>query len=228
MSNLPEQTAPLYATDEDILVRAGADFITLCPAWQQMAAGTDGYFTAGTPWVFNSVSVNFQNNSVSPNQVLWITGPKSAFPGTVGQLLAIDTVNGSSLTLRRPYKDLNIGQPPGPAAGLSGISFLINTLDPQTANASFDIKRRFGIDENIPGRTSSWVYDLEDVRMATVLTVLRERYMQETRSDRGDFARKAKQMDVELQLILDRVQVRWGPLGNSAEPATLFSCKISR
>ena len=130
--------------------------------------------------------------------------------------------------MRRLHKDLNVGNPPGPAAGLTGITFAINTLDPQTEEASFDIKRRFGIDENIPGRTTTWVYDLEDLRMATVLTVLRERYQMETRTDRGDFKRKAEIINIELQLILDRVQVRWGPLGNSAEPATLFSCKVSR
>jgi hypothetical protein len=227
MASLPALTAPSYCTDEDIVVRCSGDFTALCPPWQVMAAGTDGAFTAGVPWVLNSTAVNFQTNGVSPNQIVWLTGPKSTYPGG-GQLLAIDSVSGSSITLRRPYKALNVGQPPAPAAGLTGITFTINTLDPQTANASFDIKRRFGIDENIPGRTSSWVYDLQDLRMATVLSVLRDRYIQEARTDRGDFARKAKQIQVDLQLVLDRVQVRWGPLGNSSEPATIFSCKVSR
>jgi hypothetical protein len=31
MSNLPSQTTPVYATDEDIAVRAGGDFAILCP-----------------------------------------------------------------------------------------------------------------------------------------------------------------------------------------------------
>ena len=70
-------------------------------------------------------------------------------------LLAIDSVLGTSLTLRRLHKDLNVGQPPAPAAGLTNVTFTINTLDPQTEEASFDIKRRFGIDENIVDRTSS-------------------------------------------------------------------------
>jgi hypothetical protein len=226
MSALPELTSPVYCTDEDILVRATGDFSTLCPPWQQMAAGTDGVFLSGTPWVLTSTSVNFATQGVAPNQVVWLTGPKTNFPGG-GQLLAIDSVSGSSITLRRVYKDLNVGQPPG-AGGVTGVTFAVNTLDAQIANATFDIKRRFGIDENIVGRTTAWVYDVQDLRMATILLVLRERYMQEARTDRGDFARKAKTMDVEFQTILDRVQVRWGPLGNSAEPATVFSCKISR
>jgi hypothetical protein len=227
MSNLPAQTTPVYCNDEDIAVRAGNDFVALCPPWQMMGTGTDGVFSSGTPWVLTSASNNFATNGVVPNQIVWLNGPKSTYPGS-GQILAIDSVSGTSLTLRRVYKDLNIGWPPGPAAGITGVSFSVLTLDPQSARATFDIKRRFGIDENITGRTSSWVYDLQDLREATMLTVLRDRYIQEARTDRGDFARKAKQIQVDLQLVLDRCQVRWGPLGNSAEPATVFSCKIAR
>ena len=81
MSSLPEQTSPVYATDEDIAVRAGGDFITLCPAWQQMAYGTDGFFSPGSPWVLNSTATNFAANNVAPNQVVWLSQPKSQYPG---------------------------------------------------------------------------------------------------------------------------------------------------
>jgi hypothetical protein len=227
MSSLPEATTPVYATDEDIAVRAGGDFVTLCPPWQQMAAGQDGVLSAGPPWTLTSASVDFGSNGVAPNQVVLFTAPKTAFPGG-GMLLAVDTVAGNSVTLRRLHKDVGIGQPPCPAAGLSAVSFLINTLDPQTEEASFDIKRRYGIDENIVDRTSSWMYDLRDLRMATVLQVLHDRYTAEARTDRGDFARKIALIKAQLSEVLDRVQVRWGPFGNSAEATTLFSCKLSR
>ncbi len=226
-ASLPEQTTPVYATDEDIAVRAGGDWFLLCPSWQQMAYGSDGYFNSGLPWVLNSTAVDFASNGVAPNQVVQLSAPKANFPGS-GALFAIDSVSGTAITLRRLHEDLNVGQPPAPAAGLSGVTFTINTLNPQTEEASFDIKRRFGIDENIAYRSSSWVYDLRDLRMATVLTVLRDRYTQEARGDKGDFPRKIGLIKTELEIVLDRVQVRWGPLGNSAEPSTLFSCKISR
>ncbi len=226
-ASLPEQTAPVFATNEDIAVRAGGDFFLLCPAWQQMAAGTDGYFSSGSPWVLNSTAVNFAANGVDPNQVVQLSGPKQNFPGS-GQLFAIDSVSGSAITLRRLHKDLNVGQPPAPSAGLAGVTFTINTLDPQIEEASFDIKRRFGIDENFAYRSSTWIYDQRDLRMATVLTVLLARYTQEARSDKGDWARKISLIGTELNVVLDRVQVRWGPLGNSSEPTTLFSCRISR
>jgi hypothetical protein len=227
MSNLPEQTTPVYCTDEDIAVRCGGDFVTLCPSWQQMATGTDGFFSAGSPWVLNSTLTNFTSNNVQPNQVVQLSSPKTQYPGG-GQLLAIDSVAGTAITLRRLHKDLNVGQPPAPLAGLTGVTFTINTLDPQTEEASFDLKRRFGIDENIIDRNSQWIYDMRDVRIATVLTVLHERYIAENRSERGDFFRKQSMIKSQLAEVLDRVQVRWGPFGNSAEPATLFGCKLSR
>jgi hypothetical protein len=234
-ASLPTQTTPVYATDEDIAVRAGGDFVTLCPAWQQMAAGNDGYFLAAgsppsmAPWTLYSTLTNFATNGVVPNQVVQLTAPKSQYPGG-GVLAAIDSVSsdGTNITLRRVHKDLGVGNPFAPAAGLTNVTFAINTLDPQTEDATFDIKRRYGIDETIVARQSSWVFDLRDLRMATVLTVLLARYTQEARGDRGDFPRKIIQIKSELASVLDRVQVRFGPYGDSQEATTIFSCKISR
>ena len=226
-TSLPEQTTPVYCTDEDILVRAGGDFVILCPPWQQMGAGIDGVFAPGNPWLLTSTSVNFAANGVCPNQVVWLTAPKTQYPGG-GQILAIDDVQGNSIVLRRPHKDLHIGQPPGSPAGVNAVAFTINTLDPQIEEASFDIKRRFGIDENNTTRTSTWIYDLRDLRMATVLMVLFDRYTQENRGQKGDFESKIQRIRQHLDDVLARVQVRWGPFGNSAEPSTLFGCKLSR
>jgi hypothetical protein len=227
MSNLPAQSLPVYATDEDILVKASGDFITLAPSWQCMAKGVDGVFAPSSPWVLTSSTINFATNGVQPNQVVSLTGPKSQYPGG-GDLLAIDSVSGNSITLRRPHKDLNVGMPPAPAAGLTNVAFSITTFDPQIEEASFDLKRRFGIDENITFRDSTWIYDLRDLRMVVVLTVLYDRYTAELRSDRGDWQRKMGHIRTMRDEVLDRVQVRWGPYGNSAEPSTVFSCKISR
>jgi hypothetical protein len=230
MSNVPSQTTPVYCSDEDILVHGGGDFALICPAWQQMAAGNDGVFVPGAPWVLTSASVDFQANGVNPNQVVWLTAPKSQYPGG-GVFLAVDNASGNSITLRRPYKNLNIGQPPAPATGLTGVAFAINTLDPQIAEASYDLKNRFAIDDNpLVGeyRSSSWIYDLQVLRVATVYSVLLERYTQETRTEGGDFEKKVIRFRQKLDDVLTRVQVRWGPFGNSAEPSTLFSCKLSR
>jgi hypothetical protein len=230
MSTLPAQTTPTYCTDEDIAVRTGGDFALLAPPWQQMAAGTDGVFASGAPWVLTSATVNFQANGVAPNQVVQLTAPRANFPGG-GQLLAIDSVASGSITLRRLHKDLNVGQPPAPSAGLTSVTFTIVTLDPQIEEASYVLKRRYAIDDTTgqsANRRSSWMYDLRELREATVLTVLLQRYVQETRTDRGDFPGKIQRIRQELDDVLARVQVRWGPSGKSAEASTLFGCKLSR
>jgi len=226
---LPGQTAPLYCTDEDILIRAGGDWAILCPPWQLMASGSDGVFSSGTPWVLTSTSANFQTNGVIANQVIQLTGPKNAFPGG-GQFLAIDSVSGSSITLRRPHQDLNVGQPPG-GTGLAGVLFTIATLGPQIEEATYDIKRRFAIDDTTGtnvNRQSAWIYDQRELRIATVLSVLYDRYTFEARTKEGDFAAKISRIRQQLDDCLARVQVRWGPFGNSAEPSTLFATKLSR
>lgn len=229
-TSLPEQTTPVYCTDEDLLVYSTGDFGILCPPWQQMAYGTDGVFAVNAPWVLTSASVNFGSNGVTPNQVVWLTTPKQNFPGG-GHFLAIDSVSGNSITIRRPHKDLFVGQPPAPIAGLAAVTFTISTLDPQIEEVSFDLKRRFMIDDTIGGsfyRSSTWVYDLRDLRVATILSVLYSRYTQETRTDRGDFAIKFKRIRQELDDVLARAQVRWGPFGDSAESSSIFSQKLSR
>ncbi len=227
MSNLPSQVTPSYATDEDLLVRAGGDWVTLCPGWQLMASGTDGVFATGFPWVLTSTSTNFGANGVTPNQVVWLTAPQSHYRGG-GDFLAIDSVSGTSMTLRRPHKDLNVGQPPAPAAGLTGVAFRIQTMDPQIEDASFDLRRRFGIQDSVVSRSSTYVFDLRDLRSATILTVLLERYIFETRSGQGDFALKIARVQAELNLVINRVQVRWGPTGASAEPSSIFGTKLCR
>lgn len=230
MSNVPSQTSPVFCTDEDILVHAGGDFAALTPTWQQMASGPDGVFASGSPWVLTSASVDFEANGVNPNQVVWLTAPKSQFPGG-GAFLAVDSVSGNSITLRRPYKPLNVGMPPAPAAGLTTVAFAINTLDPQIEEASYDLKQRYTIDDNpLVGilRSSTWIYDLQVLRVATVYSVLVERYTQENRADKGDFAIKIKRAHQKLEDAISRVQLRWGPTGTSAEPTAIFSTKLSR
>ena len=119
MSNLPAQTSPVYATDEDILVKASGDFVTLAPSWQCMANGVDGVFANGVPWVLTSASVNFETNGVQPNQVVSLTAPKSQYPRRRRSAGDRFRQPGISITLRRPHKDLNVGMPPAPAAGLT-------------------------------------------------------------------------------------------------------------
>ena len=103
------------------------------------------------------------------------------------------------MTLRRLGLNSGTGQPPVPASDLTGIEFLVTTLDPQTEEASFDLNRRLSIDPLVTGRTPADLYDLRDLRQACVLTVLARRYAAEVRGNQGDFALKLAEIKQELE-----------------------------
>lgn len=227
MSNIPSQSPPTYASDENVCVAAGTDFSNLCPASQLMATGVDGVFASNLPWVLTSASVDFQAYGVQPNQVVKLSTPKQPFGGS-GPLLAIDSVAPNTLVLRRLHQDLNVGAPPGPPTGLANVTFTIVTFNPQIEEASFSLKRRFAIDENWYYRSSSWIYDLRDLRMATVWTVLRDRYAQEARNPNSDFHLKYAMASKKLTEILEQISIRWCTNGIAQEPTTAFSGKITR
>ena len=227
MSSVPAQTTPVYATDEDIAVRAGMDFVALAPASQRMAGGTDGTILAADRWTLTSPTAQFLANDVHANQVVWLTAPKSQYPGG-GVIMAIDSVTATGITLRRLHKDLGVGDPPAPAAGLAGITFLVNTLDPQIEEAAYDLKRRYGIDENVLIQSSGNMYDLRDLRMAVVLAVLQARYVQEARGERGDFPRKIGLLSQQLASVLERVEIRWGVNGKNPPSSSLFGSMAMR
>ena len=222
----PQQLATVYATDENLAIRSSSDFTMLCPDWQKLAFGTDGAFAAGAPWVLKSASVDFSAAGVAAQHVVWLRKPTTVFRGS-GELLAVDGASGSGLTLRRLGTEPGVGYPPGPAAGLTGVEFLIASLGPQIEEASFDLNRRFGIDPNVAGRSPADVYDLRDLRQACVLTVLAQRYAAETRGDHGDFALKLAQVRQELSEVLARLTIRWGG-GTDRQSSNWFSTRIVR
>jgi hypothetical protein len=223
----PDQLSTVYATDENIAIRASGDFALLCPDWQKLAAGIDGVFLPGAPWSLGSASVNFSAAGVTSQHVVLLRKPSSAFKGS-GELLAVESASGTTLTLRRLGSGPNLGQPPSPASGLTGVEFLVATLDPQIEEASFDLNRRFGIDPMVAGRTPSDVYDLRDLRQACVLTVLAQRYSSETRGSSGDFALKLSQVKQELSEVLARLQLRWDSSGVDTRSTGWFSTRLVR
>ncbi len=231
--NGPIATSPVYASDEDVFARCTGDYSIITPQSQQLAAGIDGYFDPDDQWEINSVTNDFQAQGVQAQNIIWLMGPTQAFKGS-GIFMAVDSVAGNSMILRRPNAALYIGMPPAPVAGLTGVTFSILTLYPQIEEASYQLKQtKFMIDEAIAPRASSWIYQgAEDsyriLRRLCVLRVLIDRYTIETREERGDFELKRKTFGVEHRDLLAQVQVKWGPYGNSAEPTDVFSCRVSR
>ena len=227
-----------FATDEDIAVRASGDFEALCPRDQVVAAGNDGAFNPGSPWTLVSASVDFLGQGLRAGQVARLGRPASSF-GANGELFAIESVATGAITLRRKGQPCGVGQPPAPAAGLTGVEFSVRTLGPQIGRASYDLDARFGIDDRVAGRRSVDLGDPFQLREAAVLTVLYRQYQDQSRAGSRNpetgvpddpFALKARIIKEELDEVLDRLALRWGvdEVERRDASTTRFSTRLSR
>ena len=87
------------------------------PAWQQMAAGTDGAFLdRARPWILNSTADEFRVERRRANQVVQLSAPKANFPGSGRVVRDRFASRVNAVTLRRLHKDLERR----PAAGTLG------------------------------------------------------------------------------------------------------------
>ena len=226
-------SAPLttvYATDEDIAVRAGGDYVLLCPRWQKLAQANDGAFTAtaGGSWVLNSASAAFQASAIQTGNVVWITGNTSTFKGS-GELFGIDSVTPTSVTLHRVGVAAGVGMPPGPAAGVTALQYTLLTFYPQIENASFLINRTYHIDPNVPRRTPADMSDLRDLRDCCVLMTIVQRLVAEVQDFRnGAWAAKLDNYRQSLDSITDRLQIRWSPNESVIPSTNWFSTRLVR
>ena len=231
MSNVPSQPIQKLCSDEDILIHAGSDYAVLVYPWEQLAQGVDGAFANGLPWVLTSATVDFEANGVAANNVVQLKAPKGVY-GTGGHFLAVESVSGNSVTLRRPYKASGVGQPPAPESGLTAVEFNICTFASMISEATYELYQRYSMDENVAAvgiqRSPAWVYDPQVFRVAAAYWVLLERYTQEARSSKGDFDLKVARFQQKLADAIGRITVRWGPTGASQESTTVFSSRLCR
>ena len=152
------ETTTSYATDEDLALRASADFLLLCPRDQKLASGNDGVFQKDDPWTLNSASVDFQANGLSPGKIVLLTQPTSSFKPP-GESFVVQAVSPGAVLLRRKGQLPGMGQGPSGPNGLTGVEFFSTTLGPQIELASYDLNKRYGIDDFIAGRRSCDLFD---------------------------------------------------------------------
>jgi hypothetical protein len=221
--------ATIYCTDEQIAVRAGGDFVLLCPKWQKLAYGVDGVFSAGSPWMLSSASASFVAAGIMPGNVIWLQKPTSAFKGS-GELFGVDSVTATTATLHRVGLASGVGLPPG-GTGLTGVEYTVLTLVPQIEDVSFWINRLWSIDPNIPGRQPTDATDLRDIRDFCVLTVIIRRLVTELQNTVNNaWALKLQGYREELGIIQIRIDLRWNKTNtNDSTPVSrLFSMRIVR
>lgn len=230
MPNLPTAPAELasvYCTDEDIAVICTADFSTLAPKDQIIAQGTDGVFLTSDLWTLNSATIDFNAQGLAVGNIVQLSGP-APFKGS-GSKFAVACVNPNQVTLRRMGQQPASGQPPSPAAGLTGVSFLVTTFAPQIQYASYDINQQFGIDPNFAIIAPAQIYDVRMLQQITAMSVVVKAYRTDNRSKDGDFAGKLAKYERELSDIQARCSIRWNSVtGDIPQPETRFGCRIGR
>ena len=223
-----------YATDEDVAIRAPADFLALCPRDQAVAGGSDGLFLAGDPWTLRSPSVDFAAAGVGPGQVVRLAG--TGF-GPQGECFAVDRVGPGGLTVRRKGQGPGQGRPPSAGSALSGVESAARTLAPQLDRACLDLDHRLGIDADVPGRRPADLRDPRSLAEAAVLLVLSRQYLDLARRFGGSadepedwYGAKARATRAELDDVLDRLVLRWNaPAGpDPAAPRSRFGVRLSR
>jgi hypothetical protein len=225
---LPTNLTPAFCTDEDIAARFRSDYPLLCDR-ENLAAGTDGAFSAGS-WTMTSPSNTFDTQGVARGNVLRLIGPAQTF-GSAGLLFAVDSALGSTVTARRINMGVGNGLPPAQAAPISGVTFTVPTLSALIELASYDIEKRFGINDLISGRTTANLFDPREVRDVCVLTVVSRRYFDLARqADKGSdlYYAKAATTKQELTDLLDRVTVHWAGVPLPMAETSRFGTRIER
>ncbi len=221
---------PAYASDEDVALVALADFPIICPTDQVIVKGTDGSFSSNDPMVLLSNSASFAN--VCEGYIVRLIRPSDWFPAP-GVLCGVVSSTNQSITLRRPGLSADQSAPIAPPGGLTGVEFLVSTLQPQLERASRDLDRVLGL---YPGEAHSTALesgDFDAIRNANVYLVLYQRYLAVARQGSRDtgFAAKAQTIKAELDELIASLALHW----KSARPGIgtrsgtpRFSTRITR
>jgi hypothetical protein len=223
----PDRLATVYATDEEVLMTAGADFVAVCPRAFLFASGVDGAFSPSDPWTLASASVDFAAQGVAANMVLQLSGNRPDWKG-LGGLLAVESVAGGACTLRRAGEAAGVGQPPGPPGGATGVPFLVTSLRAPIEDVAFELNEMFSIDPALVNRRPEDLYDRRIFRRLTVFRVLENQYANSNRSNDGDFVMKAEYYARRYREALSSATLRWGPTGTSQAATRLGSMRLTR
>ena len=219
-----------FATDEHVAIRASADFVTLVPRDNLIAYGADGVFSSGDRWTLTSATCDPSARGVRAGNCVVLTKPTANYkpPGTV---FVVSSVASGSMTLRRRGQSASVGEPPGPAAGVTGVEFSVWTFAAEIEDAYDELRRRFGIDDLISGRRSTDMFDSREIRQALVLTVLSRQYMTNARqagTQADDFFAKAGAYKQELNDVIDRLTVHWKNVAEPAKVTRSFGARLQR
>ena len=137
----------VYATDEDIALRASADFAALCPRDQVLASGSDGVFVASDPWTLTLGLGRFRRLRPGAGAGGPADQADDLLRGRTASCSRSRPSRPGAITLRRKGQAAGVGQPPAPRAGWPASSSPSGRSARRSRLASYDLDRRFGIDD---------------------------------------------------------------------------------
>lgn len=217
----------VWSTDEDLYVRSLTDFPLLAAASGVLAKASDGQVQPGDLWTLSSASVDFAAYGIRAGQIVYLTGPVSAFKSP-GQCWVAGSVGPSGVTLRRPKAAASVGAHPVSAA-LTGIVFQVLTMGPQIENASYRINRIFGVDPSVTGRSPTDLYDARQLEEATSYRALADAYWALSRQENGDdFKAKARFYNEQATAAEDRINLIWSANNRPQQQTSKFNMRITR
>jgi hypothetical protein len=222
-------TVTPFCLDEHIALRVMDDFTRVAPDSYKLASGNDGYMADSSPWVITSASNNFASLGVASGHVIWLMKPANIF-GSNGDIYAVDSVSGNSLTLRAIGRTSGVGKPPCPPGALSGIQFLIKTLDPIIEEISYELMQTYGMTLNLPFHQPGQLMDPRQMRKLCVEKVLYYRYLDMSKQADGNdlWLFKSKRYGELSDETSRTFELRWGPTGTDEPPTPRFAGRLSR
>ena len=89
------------------------------------------------------------------------------------------------------------------------MQFIIGTLYPQIERASYDLRKTFDLDDAVPGRQFSDMYDPREMQEACMALVLSRQYRDMARhvGKMEDFYEKSKNHQADYTRIVQRTQI---------------------
>jgi len=217
---MPDVFASLPCRDADIAELAVGDFATLTAKSERIAYADDGVIGAGSFML--SSAFPFEQQGVQAGHVVVLEGYMTTttqnvarlvpMPGGVtNDLLPVTSVSGSTVTLNRIGYPTGQGAFPGGIAGCSAIKFYCPSLLAQIITATSDVKRRLSLS------VSSVLINTTDLRIITILVVLRGLYFAQYRQTNDDvFRAKMNDLDAQIKdqyMSLEQVYADQTPMG---------------
>ncbi len=223
-------TVDPYCTDEDICLRAVDDFVRVAPDNNKLAAGNDGVLDFLDPWVLESASNDFESLGVKAGHIVHLRHAQTKVFGPNGDLFAIESVSGTSATLRRVGFAAGVGKPPCPAGGISGVEFVVRTLDPQIEDISYEINEKYAILGYLPDREVSDLTDVRQLRALCVESTLARRFLDMSEKPDGSdmYVMKSRYYAEKAAETERLIQLRWGPSGDADPPTGRYFGRCAR